>query len=69
VYRFTYHGFNENPKLSNLLEMQFTWIKTVGEAELLVPPEMKKTIAKVFNTNKMIVSYDMEKNKTKIKEK
>lgn len=47
----------------------FRWIKTVGEAELLVPPEMKKTIAKVFNTNKMIVSYDMEKNKTKIKEK
>ncbi len=60
-----------NPKQEVKLSFEhdeFRWIKTVGEAELLVPAEMKKTIAKVFNTDKMIVSYDMEKDKTRIKE-
>ncbi len=60
-----------NPKQEVKLSFEhdeFRWIKTVGEAELLVRTEMKKSIAKVFNTNKMIVAYDMEKDKTRIKE-
>ena len=44
------------------------WIRTVGEAELLVPSEMKVTISKVLNNEDRIVSYDMENNTQKIEE-
>lgn len=46
----------------------FMWIRTVGEAELLVPSEMKVTISKVLNNEDRIVSYDMENNTQKIEE-
>lgn len=46
---------------------EYRWIKSVGEAELLVPSEMKKTISKVLNDEDSIVNYDMEQTE-KIKE-
>lgn len=61
----------KNPKQEVKLSFEhddFRWIKSVGEAELLVPSEMKKSIAKIFNTDKMIVAYDMEKDKETIEE-
>ena len=60
-----------NPKQEVKLSFEhdeYRWIKTVGEAELLVPSEMKKTISKVLNDEDRIVSYDMENNTEKIKE-
>lgn len=47
---------------------EYRWIRTVGEAELLVPSEMKKTISKVLNDEDRIVSYDMENNTEEIEE-
>ena len=36
---------------------QFVWIGSVGEAELMVAPECKKTISKVLNPDLQIVDY------------
>ena len=57
---------SQNIKLS-FEHDDYRWIKTTGEAELLVPAEMKKTISKVLNEDDSIVNYDME-NTEKIKE-
>ena len=60
-----------NPKQEVKLSFEhdeYRWIHTVGEAELLVPSEMKKTISKVLNCEDKIVSYDMENNNEKIEE-
>jgi len=43
-------------KLSNEHD-QYRWVSSVGEVELLVPSEMKKTISKVLNTYDQIVNY------------
>lgn len=43
----------------------FTWITSVGEAELMILPDQKKTLAKVLNSDKEIVNYpdnDFSKN-------
>lgn len=47
---------------------EFMWVESVGQIELLVPSEMKKSISKVLNRNRMIVNYDMENNEEKIDE-
>lgn len=36
------------------------WIYSVGEAELMVNPELKKAIAKAFNYHSQIVNYDLD---------
>lgn len=43
-------------KLSNE-HQDVKWISQVGEAEMLVMPEQKKTIEKVLNNDKPLVSY------------
>lgn len=35
----------------------YNWVSTVGEIELLVPAEMKKTISRVLNKDEQIVNY------------
>ena len=35
----------------------FKWVQSVGEIELFVMPEIKKTISKVLNPSKQIVDY------------
>lgn len=48
---------------------EYTWISSVGEAELYVLPEIKKTISKVLNPNIQIVHYPENNfNDEKIKE-
>jgi len=49
-----------NPKQKVKLSFehdQYRWVSSVGEVELLVPTEMKKTISKVLNTYDQIVNY------------
>ena len=43
-------------KLSNEHD-EYRWITSLGEAELLVMPELRNTISKVFNIDKTIVNY------------
>jgi len=45
---------------------EYRWIQSVGEAELLVHPECKKTISKVLNPETQIVDYG--DSQTKIEE-
>lgn len=57
---------NQKVKLS-FEHDDYKWVSSVGEVELLVPSEMKKTISKVLNRDYQIVSYD-ECNNKRIKE-
>jgi len=47
---------NQKVKLS-FEHQDHRWIQSVGEAENLVLPDQKKTIAKVFNLDKQIINY------------
>jgi 8-oxo-dGTP pyrophosphatase MutT (NUDIX family) len=47
---------NQKVKLSKE-HQNFQWIQSVGEAEIMVLPDQKKTISKVFNKQLQIVSY------------
>lgn len=47
---------NQEIKLSKE-HSEFRWIQSVGEVELMVPSEMKKTISQVLNTDNAIVDY------------
>jgi 8-oxo-dGTP diphosphatase len=40
----------------------FIWVSTFAQIELMVPSEMKKTIANVFNVEDRIVDYNKEPN-------
>ena len=51
---------NQQVKLSEEHD-QFMWISSVGEAELMLMPEMKKTISKILNTDSKIVDYPENK--------
>lgn len=35
----------------------YKWVSEIGEVELMVMPEQKKTLEKILNTNRSIVSY------------
>ena len=35
----------------------YRWVQTFGECELLIPSEMKKIVARVFNVDTQIVNY------------
>jgi len=49
---------DENQKVKLSKEHQnFKWISNVGECELMLLPDQKKTIVKVLNTNKKIIDY------------
>lgn len=53
-----------NPKQKIKLSKEhqsYKWVQSVGEIELLVPPEMKKTISKVLNDEQKIVTYPKTK--------
>jgi 8-oxo-dGTP pyrophosphatase MutT (NUDIX family) len=39
----------------------YKWVQSVGEVELMVPPEMKKTISKVLNQDEKIITYPKTK--------
>ena len=51
---------NQKVKLSNE-HQDFKWIQTVGEAELYVVPETKKTLSKVLNLGAPLVDYPENK--------
>jgi 8-oxo-dGTP pyrophosphatase MutT (NUDIX family) len=59
----TCHNFlcrMKNPNQKVVLSSEhadFKWISEVGEAEMLVLPDQKKTIEKVLNQDRTIVSY------------
>jgi len=61
--RSTQHNFlcrmkDPNQKIKLSKEHQdYKWIMSVGEAELLALPEMKKTISKVFSSEENLVNY------------
>lgn len=49
-----------NPKQEIKLSKEhqdYRWVQSVGEVELMVPSEMKKTISKVLNKDEQIVNY------------
>lgn len=48
---------NQKVKLSHE-HQDYKWVSTVGEVELYVLPEIKKTISKVLNLENPIVAYD-----------
>lgn len=57
-YNFLCEMVNEEQKIKLSHEHDdFLWISSVGEAELYVLPEIKKTISKVLNPNIQIVNY------------
>ena len=71
--QYNYLCVMKNPKQPIKLSHehdQYKWITSVGEAELLTLPEMKKTITKVLNLDKRIVDYPTNdfSGKEKIKE-
>jgi 8-oxo-dGTP diphosphatase len=47
---------NQKIKLSSE-HQDYRWVDSVGECELLIPSEMKKTISKVLNQDEKIVIY------------
>lgn len=48
---------NQKIKLSKE-HQDYKWISEIGQVELLVLPEQKRTIAKVLNKDRSIVAYD-----------
>jgi len=57
-YNFLCKLKNPNQKIKLSKEHdQFRWVGSVGEVELLVYPELKKTISKVLNVDEQIVNY------------
>lgn len=62
-YNFLCKMKDPNQKIKLSKEHQdFKWVSSVGEVELLVPSEMKKTISKVLNTDIQIVNYPKTKD-------
>lgn len=60
-YNFLCTMINENQEVKLSKEhSNYKWVYSVGEAELLVNPELKKTIAKAFNYHDQIVNYDLD---------
>jgi len=61
-YNFLCRMKNPNQKIKLSFEHQdYRWITAVGEVELLVPSEMKKTISKVLNQDERIIVYPKTK--------
>jgi len=57
-YNFLCKMVDENQPVKLSKEHQdFKWITTMGEVELLILPDQKKTISKVLNTDEQIVNY------------
>lgn len=52
--------YKQKVKLSKE-HQSYKWVQSIGEVELLVPTEMKKTISKVLNTDEQIVIYPKTK--------
>lgn len=46
----------------------FKWITEMGEVELMVMPEQKKTLEKIFHSDRSIVSYPHDKRNQTIEE-
>ena len=65
-YNFLCKMKNPNQKIKLSFEHQdYRWITSVGEIELLVPSEMKKTILKVLNQDEKIIVYPNSKEMIK----
>jgi len=48
---------------------EFKWVSSVGQVELLVPPEMKRTISKELNVKEQNVTYPSDSKTQTIDEK
>lgn len=55
---------NQKVKLSKE-HSDYKWVQSLGEVEILVPSEMKKTISKVLNPEQQIVIYPSTKEAIK----
>lgn len=61
-YNFLCKLKNPNQEIKLSKEHQdYKWVQSVGEVELLVPSEMKKTISHVLNQDQQIVNYPKTK--------
>ena len=61
----------KNPDQSVKLSKEhqaFKWITELGEVELMVMPEQKKTLEKIFHSDRSIVSYPHGKSVEKVEE-
>jgi len=69
-YNFLCHLKNQKQTIKLSKEHDnYQWVSSIGEVELMVQPELKKTIVKVLNTNEKIVDYpDSELSDEKIRE-
>ena len=57
-YNFLCKIINPNQKIKLSKEhCEYKWISSVGEIELMLLPEMKKTISKILNPLEQIVNY------------
>ena len=66
-FNFLCKMINPKQKIKLSKEHQnYKWVSSVGQVELLVPSEMKKTISQVLNKNAEIVAYP--KNQESINE-
>jgi len=60
-YNFLCLMKNENQEVKLSKEhSNFKWVYSVGEVELLVNSELKRSIAKAFNYREQIVNYDLD---------
>lgn len=52
---------NKNQEVRLSKEHQdYKWVKSMGEVELLVLPEIRNTISKVLNVNKSLINYSLK---------
>lgn len=56
---------NQPVKLSHE-HQDYKWVKSMGEVELLLLPELKKTISKVLNSAQNLVNYNLDSGEEQI---
>jgi len=47
---------------------EYRWVMSLGEVEMMVNPELKRTISKIFNQDTKIIEYGDEPSQNNIKE-
>lgn len=62
--QYNYLCTMKDPKQEVILSKEhsdYKWVQSMGEIELLIPPEMKKTVSLVLNKDHQIVNYPKTK--------